>query len=320
MAGEGPGPGRSATEPQTQLKCMLVGLDGREHDADALALARSLQLALGGAVVLAHVIPPIFPGRGMAEGEALERRRGRELLSHAAGNLGAGVDPEFVDTELVDCGPAASGLSRLAVERQASMLVLGSSHRGVVGRIVPGGVASQLLTRAPCAIAVAPVGYAKQVSGPISRVGIAYDATIESDVALAAAADAASRLAVPLRLYHAMHQISKDPAWDKFRAHMKDYAQGILDAGLRRLPSEVQAKSSVLEGEAAEVIADASRGDGVDLLYVGSRGYGPGREALLGGVAGALLHTAPVPLVIVPRGSRRASDRSATIPDARAGT
>lgn len=155
---------------------------------------------------------------------------------------------------------------------------------------------------------------------PISQVGVAYDATGESDVALAAAADAASRLGVPLRLYHAMHEISTDPAWDKFRGHMTDYAQDVLDAGLTRLSPDLEAMSSVLEGDVAEVIANASRGDGADLLYVGSRGYGPLREALLGGVAGALLHTTHIPLVIFPRGSRRVIDRSATIPDSPCGS
>jgi len=289
----------SAVEPRVHRRSFIVGLDGREHDADALALARSLHAALGGEIVLAHVIPPAPPGRGMVAFEAIERREGRELLDAAATKIG-----DSAHTELVDPCPAAPGLSGVAVERDASMLVLGSSHRGTVGRIVPGGVASQLLTCAPCAIAVAPVGYAQELTGPISRIGLAYDATSESDVSLSAAAVAAAGLGVPLHLYHAMHAISRDPGWDKFRRHMQDFAQGILDQGLKQLPAGLKATSRVLEGDVATVVAEAASEDGIGLLFAGSRGYGPLREALIGGVGGALLRTSPCPLVIIPRRSR----------------
>ena len=300
--------------PEASEASVIVGLDGREHDADALALGRFLQAALGGELLLAHVIPPAPPGRGMLALESLERQDGRELLARSAEKLGAAG----VDTQLVEPCPAAPGLSRLAVERRASMLVLGSTHRGAVGRVVPGGVASHLLARAPCAIAVAPVRYVTRTHASISRIGVAYDATPESDLALAAAAGAAVGLGIPLRLYHAMHEISRDPAWDKFRGHMEDFAREILDAGIGQLPSGLEATGSVLAGDVAEVIAEAAASDDVALLYVGSRGYGPLREAVFGGVAGGLLQTARCPLVIVPRSSRSAVDHSSRIAHAQA--
>lgn len=293
---------RAASSPVgTQDSSVIVGLDGRDHDSDALALGRSLQAALGGRLLLAHVIPPPPSGRGMVECERLERNEGRELLARASADLGDGADTELVEP----CQPAR-GLSQLAAERGESTLVLGSSHRGAVGRIVPGGVASHLLACARCAIAVAPVGYAKRAQASVCRIGVAYDGTSESDLALAAAAGAASRLGVPLHLYHAMHEISKDPSWDKFRGHMEEYARGILDVGLKQLRPEFEATSTVLEGDVATVIAEAASDDDVALLYVGSRGYGPLREALFGGVAGALLQSARCPLVIVPRSAQPA--------------
>ena len=39
----------------------------------------------------------------------------------------------------------------------------------------------------------------------------------------------------------------------------------------------------------------------VDLLFAGSRGYGPLRRALLGSVSGALVRDAGCPVVITPR-------------------
>ena len=39
----------------------------------------------------------------------------------------------------------------------------------------------------------------------------------------------------------------------------------------------------------------------VDVLFAGSRGYGPLRRALLGSVSGALVRDAGCPVVITPR-------------------
>ena len=304
--GEGPISDSPEDPPAVQQQAVIVGLDGRKHDAAAIALGRTLQSALGGRLLLAHVIPPAPPGQGMVEYEAIVRREGRQLLTRAAAS-----QHDQVDIELIEPAPAAQGLTRLASECDDSVLVLGSSHRGPVGRIVPGGVASQLLSCAPCAIAVAPVDYAEHTPPVISRIGVAYDGTSEADRALAKAAEAATRLKVPLRLYHAIHEISTDPAWDAYRRHMHDFARETLERGLMQLPVELEATSTVLEGHTAEVIGQVAANDEVALLYVGSRGYGPLREALLGGVAGGLLRTARCPLIIVPRSARAPVPRRA---------
>ncbi len=281
---------------ETVERWLVVGLDGRAHDADALALAQWLRSALGGQLLLAHVCPPAPPGRGMDIFEAHELVKGRHLLSRTRRKLRVSSE-----SALLEPMPADAGLSSLARERGAELLVLGSSHRGAVGRIVPGGVASQLLSHAPCAIAVAPVGIATRELGAPARIGVAYDTTGASDVALRAAADAAQRLGASLSLYHAFHPVPEGDAWAEFRGHLEQFAQSILECGLKQLPPEIKATARVLEGHAAEAVSHAADADGVDLLYVGSRGYGPLREAVLGGVAGGLLHTSRVPLVIVPR-------------------
>ena len=110
---------------------------------------------------------------------------GRQLLARAAAS-----QHDHVEIELIEPAPAAQGLATIAAECDDCVLVLGSSHRGPIGRIVPGGVASLLLSCAPCAIAVAPVDYAEHTPAAISRIGVAYDGTSEADQALAKAAEA----------------------------------------------------------------------------------------------------------------------------------
>ena len=275
---------------------VVVALAGGEHDADALALARVMQTAVGRDLLLAHVIPPPPLGRGVTGYAIAARREGRELLSRAVEQSAPGSQARLLET-----WPAAFALSQLAEDHSASMLVLGSTHQGLAGSVVPGGTASHVVRRARYPIAVAPTGYARTSSTPISAIGVAYDGTTASDQALAAAIPAASKLGVPLRLYHAIYKLSDDRSWDRYRKTMHQAAQRVLDRGLRQVPDHIVRTSLVLEGDPAGVIADTASDEHVGLLYVGSRGYGPLREAVAAGVSGWVLHVARCPVVIVAR-------------------
>jgi len=61
--------------------------------------------------------------------------------------------------------------------------------------------------------------------------------------------------------------------------------------------SDVRVRSHVIEGNAAEVLIDAS--EGAELLVVGSRGHGGFTEALLGSVSQHCVHYARCPVVVI---------------------
>jgi len=285
-------------------KSIVVGLDGRQHDADALALAETLREAFAGQVVLVHVLPeaPLL-GPGMAEFQMAQRRDGQQLLTEAVARV---EDP--VETELLSPLPAALALERIAFKRHASLVVLGSSHRSAIGQIVPGAVALRLLRGAPCPVAVAPAGYANRARGRITGVGVAYDATTGSEKALQAAASAAGRLRVPLYVYHA---IPYDELDELSRAQMINYGKVILDRAREQLPPWVNPRLRELSGDPANAILEAVGEDDVGLLFAGSRGRGPLREGLFGGVSHALLQSAPCAVVLIPREARIAAGRGA---------
>jgi len=50
-----------------------------------------------------------------------------------------------------------------------------------------------------------------------------------------------------------------------------------------------------------DVVRVLSELDEVDLLICGSRGYGPARRILLGGVSSRLVRQARSPIIVVPR-------------------
>lgn len=279
----------------------MVGLDGRQHDADALALVQTLREgAFAGQVVLVHVMPdaPLL-GLGMAEFQMASRHAGEQLLAEAAAHVA-----EPVETEVLNPWPAALALERFAFTRYASLLVLGSSHRTTVGCIVPGSVALRLLKSAPCPVAVAPAGYAESPRDHIKGVGIAYDASSGADRALQAAASAAAALGAPLHVYHV---VPSDELDELSRVQMISYGKVILDRAQEQLLPSVNPRLRELSGDPAHSIVDAVRVDNVGLLFAGSRGHGALRQGLFGGVCRALLQTAPCPVVLLPRDARIAA-------------
>jgi nucleotide-binding universal stress UspA family protein len=79
---------------------------------------------------------------------------------------------------------------------------------------------------------------------------------------------------------------------------LADAISNVLDPG-----NDIHVHAQVIEGNAAQVLIDASAG--ADLLVVGSRGHGGFAEALLGSVSQHCVHHAPCPVVII-----RGHDRS----------
>ncbi len=96
-------------------------------------------------------------------------------------------------------------------------------------------------------------------------------------------------------------------------------AEQILESARERVPADLLGGTRLVTGHAGAALALASAD--VDLLVCGSRGYGPLRAALLGGVSSTLAHTASCPLLVVPRGHALRLDATrAAIAAATAGT
>ena len=183
---------------------IVVGVDPVRHDPEAPVLAALLARATGAPVVAVAAYPVASPVR-IGGGDAYEH----ELRGTALARLAA-IEPAFHGVALetvARTGPSAAHvLYDVAEERGAALLVLGSSHHGAIGRIALGSTADRLLHGAPCAVAVAPIGFAERMRG-LDRVGAAFIDSEEGHEALRAAAILASAYDADLRAVTAVEPI-----------------------------------------------------------------------------------------------------------------
>jgi len=78
--------------------------------------------------------------------------------------------------------------------------VVGSTHRGSVGRVFPGSTAERLLVDAPCPIAIAPRGFAERARASIATIGVGMDDTRSGEAALEEARKLAAHLSATLEI------------------------------------------------------------------------------------------------------------------------
>jgi nucleotide-binding universal stress UspA family protein len=289
------------------MKRIVVGFDGSDESHDALRLGKMLAKAdsaqLEVAVALQYAPLPI-------EVEAYDRTLAEhfdEVFAETERELGEG---KFVRRELRE-GSAARALTELAETENPELIVIGSTHRGALGRVYPGSVGERLLNGAPSPVAVAPRGFARGERFGLGVFGVAYDGTAESKLALAAAEDLAKRHGASLRLIAAVPYMDPLPSRIGhtrvgFRKLLHTYFREVLDQGMSTLPYAAETETVLEDGDPAEVLA--RQGVELDLLVMGSRGYGPLRRALLGGVSAEVMRTAPCPVIVVPRSSTAAKD------------
>jgi nucleotide-binding universal stress UspA family protein len=279
----------------TMFKNVLVGVDGRPNGRDAIALGERLTDPEG-RLRLAHVrngelnpFHAVTPGLVKEEREAATR-----LLEQARAE--ADVDAELVDIVAMEAG---HGLHLQAEQQHADLLVVGSCSHGPLGRAMLGDDTRASLNGAPCAVAIAAVGYAEHAT-PISNVGVAYNASPESKRALEVARELAASSKATV---HALEVVSI-PAY-AFTGPVPPLAGESVDAMLQEAIGRMRQLPGV-EGRAVYGLAGeelAAFSDQVDILVVGSRGYGPIRRLVLGSTSNYMERHARCSLLVLPRGA-----------------
>ncbi len=289
--------GQLPDEPHPPAQ-LTVGFDGSDGGRDALALALTLSSLADGTVRVIAVFPygPFSVGYVTLQDDAAQDAS--PLFDEAREVLGDRIS----ETHVFGGGSPAWVLTQLAEAGDTDAIVVGSPHRGTVGRVVLGSVARNLLHGSPCPVAVAPQGYRERVAGAgLKTIAVAYDGRPESKIALAHAKAVARAAGATLRLLTVFGPRQPVPGPPGYVPGGPPEPDAVLAAGVESIGPEIPAKGWRLDGPPAQTLAAACE-DGVDLLIVGSRGYGPAMRVLLGSVSDELIRSAPCPVLVTPRG------------------
>ncbi|HET8976280.1 MAG TPA: universal stress protein [Solirubrobacterales bacterium] len=285
---------------------VVVGYDARDEARDALHLARAVSAATGAELRVAVVLPRAhIPIEWAVAGRWLADELSDELFEAAEHELeGMAFERVALDGGLGGRS-AARALYEYARDERADLIVVGSSHRGVIGRVVPGSVGESLLSSAPCAVAIAPRGFADAEPGTKGVIGVGVDRGHESELALREAVRLAQLYDVRLRVLTVVPEVAEltiqAPRIEQIDAALqKDFRQ-VLEDAVASVPEGVETEPILLKGDAAGALVEQS-GE-LDLIVLGSRGYGPLRAALAGAVSSRVLRAAACPVLIVPRAS-----------------
>ena len=153
------------------------------------------------------------------------------------------------------------------------------------------------LNGSPCAVAVATRGYAEHPV-PIEKIGVGYDGSPESEVALAEARELAAGTRALVRVLDVV--AIPNYAFTGFGAPA-------LGESIEMMLSEANERMAQLEGVDARAVYGlageelAAFGGEVQLLVVGSRGYGPMKRLIIGSTSDYLQRHGRCSLLVLPR-------------------
>jgi nucleotide-binding universal stress UspA family protein len=286
-------PAESAGDASRALR-LLVGYDGRPASRDALAFAKAICETTGAELTVASV-------RGywpelLGDSFELVVKEDERWISRGATEVLRAIP---FSVKVLAGGHESEGLRELAEAEESDMIVVGSTHRGRIGRVCPGSVGERVLGGAPCTVAVAPRGLAeKQVR--FGKIAVGYDGSEQARVALTTAIDLAERTGASLLIIGVVEKeealrLEGEPLNKQEEARLERR----LEQAVERARSTVDATSQIVHGAPSHVIPEAA--EDADLLIIGSRGhFGAARKLLLGSVAARVMRVAPCPTLITP--------------------
>ena len=306
------------------MRRLLIGLDDTPQGDDALALGGVLAGVLDAQPLVLSALPYPRPLVGAMDAAGLQdalEQDTAERFEHARQVL-APLTPE---TSAVASQAPARALYETAADEDALMVVVGSDHRGAAGRVLPGSVGRSLLHGAPCGVAIAPRGYAEATERRLTRIGVAFDGSPESWTALETGIALTARLhgsillvtaATPPQYGYGSLALLSEGALETAEQRSK---RRTLRMAAERIPAGMDFDTRLLNGDPAHVIAEITAE--LDLLLIGSRGYGPLRRTVLGSVAAGVIGRAECPVLVLPRAAgsdplrvKRARPRADTVP------
>lgn len=187
----------------------------------------------------------------------------------------------------------AEGLITAAAAFGSDRIVVGAARDGILKRFSVGSVANSLLHASPVPVALAPRGY--RAGKDISRITCAigtrpgWQALLDSMVAISEGLDVDLRFAT-------LVEVGGGGSQPDAREHL----ESVLEYFTTRAGSTGQFSTEVAEGTSVESAVERLGWRDDEICFVGSSRLASPNRIFLGTTANRMLHSLPVPLIVVP--------------------
>lgn len=288
---------------------ILIGTVGDPGSTDALVLGIALARMMEAVPVVAHVRPEPWqtPDPGTAEPgwDAYLDHAAHDIVTTTYDLRRADLDALGGLTVIGRDRHSGDGLDRLAVERDAAMIVIGSVPGGPEHRIHGGSTSERLLHGGSVPVCLAPRGYAARAPEQIDRIVLAVEPHTPRELVTEMVATSSAYgvdLALVTIVQRATNVYSRrigTNAEGQVLATLRAEAEGAIAQAREWAGADVP--GHVVVGETVtDALATYSWRPG-DVLAVGSSRVGPVKRILLGDMTFRIVRGATVPVLIAPR-------------------
>lgn len=277
------------------MQRVMVGMDGSSGSADALVWSSRLAAACKAELVAVSAFRPHQAEVTPSFVTGLRQDRQRTLDEEWVGPARA-IAP--VRTMVVEGDPREVLLAAADAEG-ADLLVVGAAGSGSgPGFLHVGSVAEHLIHHATRPLAVIPAG----ARGPVTRIVLGVDGSVQNAVAVRWTADLAATLDVPVTavaVEEPLLEWTPSTGPENWRRAVEEdirskWAAPIGEAGVTLTAVAVR------DLHPAEGLLRTAADERATLVVVGTRGLGGVLGLRAGGVAVKIVHHADLPVVLVP--------------------
>jgi nucleotide-binding universal stress UspA family protein len=283
---------------QIALRNILFATDFEASASRALPFAVALADRYGARFYAAHVIPPGAYALARPESIALTLE---ELQAHASRALNQIIDPLRQHGQccgtLLGCGDVPDVLMEFVRNHGVDLVVVGTSSRGGLGKVLLGSTAEEIIRVAPCPVLTVGPHVTAEGSVRVRSIVCATDFSLGSLRAAEFAVSLAHEYQADLTLVHVV---------DEVLTESPDRAIQLTEQRLREMiPSEPQLlyepEVVVETGPVAERILAVANELIADIIVMGVRGAGAFAQTAshFGSIAHKVVSLATCPVVTI---------------------
>lgn len=254
---------------KVSLARVMFATDLSDASMRALPFALGVATRYGAQLYLAHVIPidPYLVGDPKAE-ERLRQAR-KEADFNLAGLINSGSSRAVSCEALVDNGDIWGILRGFITGHDVDLLVLGTTGRTGLGKVLLGSVAEEAIRESPCPVLTVGPRVPSEETIKLDTILYATDFSTDSLLAVPYALSFAETFHARLTLLHVIEGLPESPYLDAqmARVHLNELVEHHFE-----LASASEARAEM--GSPADMILEVARETASDLIVIGARGAG----------------------------------------------